>query len=247
MRVGNLRTSHIVEAVVWLGLVLVLYLYSFKFEGDIEIYKFGATAWPRAILLLVAIAAIGQLIYNCKKGDAKSESMMANAMADTMPVAVDARDAQSPQKKDHNSFNWYLHTFFLLSIPFIYLNLPDFIAAMMAWQKPGLHATKLIIAAIAVGVYLWSIKGNHVGGLLALPILFGVFLQDFGFYAMAPLFVVAVMFLMGERRIKSMLMVAAGLYALLLFLFLSLLYVGLPTGNISPFYEFGTQLVNLLQ
>ena len=58
---GNLKPGHIVEAALWLTLVVVLYIYSFEFDKEIEIYKFGASAWPRAILLLIAIAAIGQL------------------------------------------------------------------------------------------------------------------------------------------------------------------------------------------
>ena len=236
---GNLRTGHIVEAALWLGFVLILYIYSFEFEKDIEIYKFGASAWPRAILLLVAIAAIGQLFFNWKKGDGKASNMIADAMDDG--------SGEDAAAADHNSFGWYAHTFFLIAIPFVYLNLPEFIADMMGLEKAGLHTVKLISAAVLVTVYLFSLRNNYVGGILALPILFASFLQDFGFYAMTPLFMVGVMYMMGERRVKHMVIVAAGLYALLIFLFLTLLYVGLPTGNISPFYEFGTQMVNLLQ
>ncbi len=45
---GNLRTGHIVEGAIWLSLCLFLFAYSFEFDRDIEIYKFGASAWPRA-------------------------------------------------------------------------------------------------------------------------------------------------------------------------------------------------------
>jgi hypothetical protein len=236
---GNLRTGHIVEAVLWLGFALVLFIYSFEFNKDIEIYRYGASAWPRAILLLIAIAAIGQLLFNWKKGDGNASSMIASAMDDG--------SADSARETDHNSPSWYLHTFYLLAIPFIYLNLPDVIGGMLELEKTGLNTVKLICGIALAVVYVVSIRGNHVGAILALPILFAALLQDFGFYAMAPLFMVGVMYLMGERRLKQMLMIAVSLYVLLLILFLSLLYVGLPTGNISPFYEFGTGLVNILQ
>lgn len=236
---GNLRAGHIVEACVWLSLVLFLYIYSFEFDKEIEIYKFGASAWPRTILLLVAIAAIGQLAQQRKYGDGGGSSMVGQASSD------DSGDAA--QVANHTGPAWYLHTFFLIVIPFVYMVIPDWIANVMALEKPGLHIVKLISGGLLAASYLYAIKGNHVGGIIALPILFGAFLQDFGFYAMAPLFIIGVMYLMGETRWKKMLMVMAGIYSLLLLLFLTLLYVGLPTGNISPFYEFGTSIVNILQ
>ena len=73
---GKLRVGHLVEAAFWLGLCLFLYAYSFEFDKDIEIYKFGATAWPRAIILLIAIAAIGQLVHHWYKGDEASSKMI---------------------------------------------------------------------------------------------------------------------------------------------------------------------------
>ena len=64
---GKLRIGHLVEAGFWLGLCLFLYIYSFEFDKDIEIYKFGATAWPRAVILLIAIAAIGVILVTARR------------------------------------------------------------------------------------------------------------------------------------------------------------------------------------
>ena len=61
-----------VEAGLWLSLCLFLFIYSFEFNQEIEIYKFGASAWPRAIILLIAIAAIGQLVHHWLRGDESS-------------------------------------------------------------------------------------------------------------------------------------------------------------------------------
>ena len=236
---GNLRIGHIVEAGIWLTLVIVLYIYSFEFEKEIEIYKFGASAWPRTILLLIGLAAIGQLYTHWRSGDSVSSSMMGQA--------TDDGSGDTAAEVNHNNAKWYAWTFFLLAIPFVYMNLPEWIASVMSLEKTGLNAVKLICAALLVALYMFSIRGNHVGGIIALPIMFGAFLQDFGFYAMAPVFIIAVMYLMGERRIKHMGVIMLIIYGLLLTLFLSILYVGLPTGNISPFYEFGTTIVNILQ
>ena len=236
---GNLKTGHIVEAILWLSLTLFLYIYSFEFDKEIEIYKYGASAWPRAILLLIAIAAIGQLLYHWKAGEGSSTSMIGQASDDGAEEAA--------HESHHDSLGWYAWTFALLAIPFVYMNLPEWIASLMSLEKTGLHAVKLVSAGVLVVIYMIAIRGNHVGGILALPILFAAFLQDFGFYAMAPIFILGVMYLFGERRYKHMVVVMVGLFALLLMFFVSLLYVGLPTGNIRPFYDFGTGLVNILQ
>lgn len=236
---GNLRIGHLVEAGLWLGLALVLYLYSFDFEQEIEIYKYGASSWPRVIIGLVVLAALGQLYWNWRRGDGDSEGMLGAASDDGAQTAA--------QEAGHATLGWYLFTGLLLTLPFLYLRVPHWIAQGIGLEKDGLGAIKLFCGAAVLAVFIWLMPRNKVGAILALPILFAAFLQDFGFYAMAPLFIMSVMFLMGEQRWKHMLAVTAGLYGLLLFLFLSLLYVGLPTGNVSPFYDFGTWVVTVLQ
>lgn len=224
---------------LWMALCLFLYGFSFEFDKNIEIYKFGASAWPRALLLLLVVAALGQLYQTWKMGEADSASMIGQASDDGAEEAA--------EEAHHNTLGWYLWTGLLLAVPFAYMLVPDWIAAAMSLDKPGLHVAKLVSAIVLLVVFIFLVRGNHLGGMLSMPILFAAFLQDFGFYALAPLFIVAVMFLMGERRLGRMIMVAIGIYIFLLGMFLSLLYVGLPTGNISPFYEFGTGMVNLLQ
>lgn len=236
---GKLRTGHIVEAAIWLTIVIILYIYSFDFDREIEIYKFGASAWPRSILLLIGIAALGQLYSHWKNGDGSASTIIGQA--------TDDGSGDNAAEVDHNSLRWYLWTALLMAIPFVYINLPEAIASAMELDKAGLGTTKLICAAILIAIYVFAIRGNHVGGILALPILFGAFLQDFGFYAMAPIFILGVMYLMGERRFKKMSWVMLIVLGILLMLFVSILYVGLPTGYISPFYEFGTTIVNILQ
>ena len=235
---SNLKIGPIVEAALWLSLVAFLYAGSFQFDREIEIYQFGASAWPRVILLLVAIAAIGQLAYHWKadkRGAAVSDE-------DTGAAARDSEAAQH-----HTSLRWHLWTFFLVSLPFAYMILPQWIATWFSPDKAVLHAVKLTCGGGLVLLYLAAMRGNPVGGMLALPLFFGALMDDIGFYFLAPFFAVGVMYLMGERRPGWIALVTAIILGLVLMLFVSVLYVGLPTGNISPFYEIGTGLVNLLQ
>ena len=93
----------------------------------------------------------------------------------------------------------------------------------------------------SLGTYL------RVGGTLLLPVIFALALQPIGFYTLTPLFIVGMMLLAGERRIKLIVGVTLGLYAAFLLLFAKLLYVGLPTGTMSPFYDFSNWLLVLLR
>lgn len=236
---GNLRIGQIVEAALWLGFAIFLFAYSFEFDREIEIYKYGAAAWPRAILLLIVIAAVGQLLQQWFRGDEASSDMVGQA--------VDDGAHEAAEEAHHNTLAWYLYTFAILVLPFAYILVPDWIAAAMGLEKAGLHIAKLVVAASLLALFIALVRGNQLGGMIALPIMFAAMLQDLGFYALAPFFIMAVMYLMGERRFRRMLVIAAAIYILLLALFVSLLYVGLPTGNISPFYDFGTGMVTILQ
>ena len=236
---GKLRIGQVVEAALWVGLAIFLFAYSFEFDREIEIYKYGAAAWPRAILLLIVIAALGQLLQQWFRGD--------EASSDMMEQVADDGAHEAAEEAHHNTLAWYLYTFAISIIPFAYILVPDWIAAAMGLDKPGLHIAKLTVAALLLVTFITLARGNQLGGMIALPVLFAAMLQDLGFYALAPFFIMAVMYLMGERRLGRMLVIAGGIYATLLALFVSLLYVGLPTGNISPFYDFGTGMVNILQ
>ena len=236
---GNLRKGHLVEFGLWMGLCLFLYVYSFEFDKTIEIYKFGASAWPRAIILLIAIAALGQLYHQWKHGDEASSEMLGAASDDNAEEAA--------HESHHDTVKWYLSTLALLSIPFIYMRVPDWIAAGAGFDKPGLHVTRMIVAAILLAIVIYFVRHHRVRVALMLPLFFAALLEDFGFYSLAPLFIVGVMYVFGERRPKHMAVITAVLLGVLLLLFVKVLFVGLPVGNISPFYDFGSWVVTVLQ
>ncbi len=236
---GNLKTGHLVEAGLWLGLCAFLYGFSFEFDKEIEIYKYGASAWPRAIILLIALAALGQLAYHWKYGDEDAEGIIGAASDDGAETVA--------EETGHNSLKWYLSTFIILALPFVYIRLPGFLIEGFALGESGAAIVKIVLAAILVGIYVHMTRRNHVGGMLALPLFFAALMEDMGFYALTPFFIVAVMVLMGERRGNWIAAITALIYGLILLIFVKLLYVGLPTGNLRPFYDFGTWLVSILQ
>ncbi|MFA9419116.1 MAG: tripartite tricarboxylate transporter TctB family protein [Gammaproteobacteria bacterium] len=236
---GNLRAGHLVEAGLWLALCLVLFIYSFEFNQNIEIYKFGASAWPRAIILLIAIAAVGQLYHHWKRGD--------ESTSEVIGAATDDGSEEAAHEAHHSDFKWYLSTFGLLVIPFVYLHLPGWVVALVSAEGMSVHVIKIICAAILIGIFMFYMRRNILGAMLSLPLMFAVLMEDMGFYSLAPFFIIGVMFMMGERKAKPMVLVAALIFGLLLLLFVKILYVGLPVGNIHPFYDIGSWVVTVLQ
>ncbi|OED36377.1 hypothetical protein AB833_27545 [Chromatiales bacterium (ex Bugula neritina AB1)] len=245
---NRLTTSHKIEVAFWLLLAGFFFYHSFEFNKEIEIYKYGATLWPRTILLLITLAAIGQFLDQRKNGDQASSNTMAAAHED------------SAQETEFGGLRWYTNTFILLAIPFAYMNLsallslpviaallPEGFNTTLSVDDPNSGRVKIIFAAILFIAYLAIGWRNHVGAILALPILFATLMEDFGFYSLAPVFIIGIMILMGERRVSRMALVMPLIYGILLAFFVSLLYVGLPTGNVNPFYTFGNWIVTLLQ
>ena len=70
MPLGRLTRGHLAEFVIFLLIVAIFYGYSFQFNQPIEIYRFGATAWPRVVIGLLLLATLGNFWFQYKNGSA---------------------------------------------------------------------------------------------------------------------------------------------------------------------------------
>lgn len=235
---SKLTRSQVLELAFWLLLAGSLFAYTFAFDRAIEIYRYGAAAWPRGVLILIAIAAVGQALQVMFARDKGPDEGSGAAVGE---------DAGAPPDASAHPVSWYVGTAFLLAVPFVYMIVPTWIARIAGLERGESGMLKLVVAAVLVVVYLAAARRNQLGAMLSLPIMFAALMQDIGFYSLAPVFVVGVMVLMGERRAAPMTAVTVVSLVVILVLFVSLLYVGLPTGNIPPFYEIGTTVVKWLQ
>ena len=175
----KLKTRHIVETLVWLLTVVVFFVYSFEFNQEIEIYKFGATGWPRVILGILLLVTLGNFLHLYKKGS----------------EAQHGRVGISDQEED------------------------------ISYDGVG-SVQKLVAILILPFIFSWSLK----------PV---------GFYAATPIFVVLLIFLLVEKRIKWVLANTLIIYFLIIFLFMVLLNAPLPQGNVFPFYDFSALMLTL--
>ncbi len=186
---GKLQSNHIIETIFWALFAIIAFYFTFDFDQPIEIYKFGAAAWPRGVILFILVAAIGNLYWHWRHG----------ALQEDEPIK------QSEIQEDSET--------------------PHIVER----SERSLKTTA------------------RVAAMLALPFVFAYLMEDLGFYALTPFFIVGIILLMGERRWKWILGVTALVYFVILLVFAKLLYVGLPTGNVHPFYDFSNWLLVLIR
>ncbi|MDG1935036.1 MAG: tripartite tricarboxylate transporter TctB family protein [Paracoccaceae bacterium] len=150
---GKLSKSTILEVLFWVAVAGIFFGYTFKFNQPIEIYKFGATGWPRVILLLIMLVALGNLYYNFKNGS--------KAQQDRVGMGDD------PDEVSYDTLDIHVKTGFILIIPFLYA---------LSLKPVGFYcATPVFIALImcAWGERRWKfILGNTVFIYALLLVLF---------------------------------------------------------------------------
>ncbi len=168
---GRLAPGKLIETTFWLGFALFAYAFSFSFDREIEIYRFGAAGWPRAVILLLVLAAVCQLAQSLLRPEDPREE----AEAEPGP------------------------------------------------SEPAAAREHGYLARVAL--------------TLLLPLIYASILDYTGFYVTTPLFLALYLFVIGERRIKFLILVPLFIYLLLLLFFTKLLFVNLPVGNWHPFYD----------
>ena len=151
---GKLSRPDIFEAVFWLLISVIFFLVSFSFNQPIEIYKFGATGWPRVILFLMALVCLGNFYYAYSKGSKAQEGR------------VGAKENDEPI--EYTSIGQYFKTGMVLMLPLVYaLSLkpvgfysgtPIFIALIMiAWGERRVRfifINTILIYAILIVLFM---------------------------------------------------------------------------------------------
>ena len=152
---GRLTKGHLVEAAIWLTIIAIFYAYSFEFNQTIEIYIFGATAWPRVVLLLLLIATLGNLAYQYTYGsDAQGGIFGASSTEDTGSVF---KDPATLIRMGVVLFTPFVFAFLLRPVG-IYFSAPFFIALVMVlfgerrWK--AILVMTAIIYVIFIGLFL---------------------------------------------------------------------------------------------
>ena len=104
---GKLTRSHMIETGIWFAIVIVFFGFSFQFNQSIEIYKFGATGWPRVVLALLLLVTIGNLFHLYLNGSAAQKGR----------VGIADENEEAP---DYSQPRTLLKVVAILSTPFLF-------------------------------------------------------------------------------------------------------------------------------
>lgn len=148
---GRLTRSHMIEAAIFLIIVAVFFGFSFEFNQTIEIYRFGATSWPRVILGLLLIATLGNLYYQYHYGSAAQKGRV--GLAETDDAGADFRDPSTLARMLAVLFVPFLFAWLLRPVG-IYFSAPFFIAAVMWLFGERRPKAILIMTAIIYLIFL---------------------------------------------------------------------------------------------
>ena len=146
---------------------------------------------------------------------------------------------------------------------------PNKIFALGPAFWPQVILIGMIIAAVILGISIYASGGNPiedsaeaaqfetpVGDAVAfsprlvaiflLPLIYVYVMHKLGFYLVTPVFLPAFMYTLGVRRWKTLILVTVGLYAILVLLFVKLIFTPLPQGA-GYFHTLNGQLMGLIQ
>ncbi len=156
---GQLGKSHLVEAGIWSLIVAIFFGYTFEFNQPIEIYKFGATGWPRVIILLLLLVTLGNLFHQFRNGSTIQKGRVGIAETDEAPT--DYSNPATLAKIMAILFTPFLFAWLLKPVG-MYSGAPFFIAAVIwlfgerRWQ--WILGITLLIYAILLGLFVVTLN-----------------------------------------------------------------------------------------
>ena len=156
---GQLGKSNMIETVVWSLIAIIFFGYTFEFNQPIEIYKFGATGWPRVIILLLLLVTAGNLYHHFKYGSAIQKGRVGIAETDESPT--DYSNPATLAKIIAILFTPFLFAYLLKPVG-MYSAAPFFIAAVIwlfgerRWK--WIISITILIYAILLGLFVVTLN-----------------------------------------------------------------------------------------
>ena len=148
-----------IETVVWSLIAIIFFGYTFEFNQPIEIYKFGATGWPRVIILLLILVTAGNLYHHFKYGSAIQKGRVGIAETDESPT--DYSNPATLAKIIAILFTPFLFAYLLKPVG-MYSAAPFFIAAVIwlfgerRWK--WIISITILIYAILLGLFVVTLN-----------------------------------------------------------------------------------------
>jgi hypothetical protein len=58
------RRLPLAEPAIWLVIAVGMWVYSYRFDQELSTYALGPVWWPRAVILLIAVSAVGAFLHD---------------------------------------------------------------------------------------------------------------------------------------------------------------------------------------
>jgi len=179
------------EGLIWLAFAALAYFLTYEFDQPLRGYALGATTWPRAIILMIGLGAVGLLASGLLNPGAETDRS-----AD-LDSSFDAESEASPPAASTAEF----------------------------WRQ-ALEPKRLLS--------------------FGLPLVYVAAMHRFGFLFVSPVFLLAYMYLFGYRKWRVLITVNLAIYALVLLVFVRLLYTHFPPG-LGIFHSLTGRFVDFIQ
>ncbi|MCY4396689.1 MAG: tripartite tricarboxylate transporter TctB family protein [Rhodospirillaceae bacterium] len=180
------------EGLIWLAFAALAFSLTYEFDQPLRGYALGATTWPRAIILMIGLGALGLLISRLLNIGGE-----ANRRAD-LDSSFDTEGEAAPSHAASTAEFW----------------------------RQALEPKRLLT--------------------FGLPLVYVVAMHRFGFLFVSPVFLLAYMVLFGYRKWRVLIAVNLAIYAVVLLVFVRLLYTHFPPG-LGVFHSLTGRFVDFIQ
>ena len=179
------------EGLIWLAFAALAYFLTYEFDQPLRGYALGASTWPRAIILMIGLGAVGLLVTRLLNPGSEADR------AADLDSSFDLEEAAASPAASTAEF----------------------------WRRT-LEPKRLLT--------------------FGLPLVYAAAMHRFGFLFVSPVFLFAYMVLFGYRKWRVLIAVNLAIYAVVLLVFVRLLYTHFPPG-LGVFHSLTGRFVDLLQ
>ena len=180
------------EGLIWFAFAALAYFLTYEFDQPLRGYALGAATWPRAIVLMIGLGALGLLVSRLSRarGEADGPAGLDGSFG------TEVEEAASPT------------------------------ASTVEFWRQALEPKRLLT--------------------FGLPLVYVAAMHRFGFLFVSPVFLIAYMYLFGYRRWRVLIAVNLAIYAVVLLVFVRLLYTHFPPG-LDIFHSLTGRFVDFIQ
>lgn len=134
------------EVIFWIAFAVFAYAVSYNFDREIEIYRYGAAGWPRVVIGLIFLAAVGQFFQDILDKRAGPGDGGVETASDYFQAMAD------------RGLGFYGRVAITLALPLVYASVLDI---------SGFYfTTPFFIAA-----YLYAVGEHRVKWLIVVPLI----------------------------------------------------------------------------